>query len=115
MDDKHRLVVRLYFLCVNNNKKVEIINDFNGQLCCVCLEFWWLFKYCLIKWLGSSILIASINGLKGFPEAINTISPDAIESLNNIIHHATKKRNIFPSDDSVKKAVYLAIISASQK
>lgn len=40
---------------------------------------------------------------------------NAIESLNSVIRHATKKRKIFPSDDSVKKVVYLAIISASQK
>jgi len=40
---------------------------------------------------------------------------NAIESLNSVIRHATKKRKIFPTDDSVKKVVYLAIISASQK
>ena len=32
---------------------------------------------------------------------------NAIESLNSVIRHATKKRKIFPTDDSVKKVVYL--------
>ncbi|AOA58590.1 IS256 family transposase [Acinetobacter larvae] len=40
---------------------------------------------------------------------------NAIESLNSVIRHATKKRKIFPTDDSVKKVIYLAIISASQE
>ncbi|CAG0925441.1 unnamed protein product [Notodromas monacha] len=40
---------------------------------------------------------------------------NAIESLNSVIRHATKKRKVFPTDDSVKKVVYLAIMSASQK
>lgn len=40
---------------------------------------------------------------------------NAIESLNSVIRHATKKRKIFPTDDSVKKVVYLAIMAASKK
>lgn len=40
---------------------------------------------------------------------------NAIESLNSIIRHATRKRKIFPTDDSVKKVVYLAIMAASKK
>ncbi|EFN6235710.1 IS256 family transposase [Escherichia coli] len=40
---------------------------------------------------------------------------NAIESLNNVIRHAIKKRKVFPTDDSVKKMVWLAIQSASQK
>jgi len=40
---------------------------------------------------------------------------NAIESLNSVIRHAIKKRKIFPTDDSVKKVVYLAIQSASKK
>lgn len=33
---------------------------------------------------------------------------NAIESLNSVIRHSTKKRKIFSSDDSVRKVVYLA-------
>lgn len=40
---------------------------------------------------------------------------NAIESLNSVIRHATKKRKVFPTDDSVKKVVWLAIQAASQK
>lgn len=40
---------------------------------------------------------------------------NAIESLNSVIRHAIKKRNVFPTDDAVKKVVWLAIQSASQK
>ncbi len=40
---------------------------------------------------------------------------NAIETLNSVIRHAIKKRKVFPTDDSVKKAVWLAIMSASQK
>ena len=39
----------------------------------------------------------------------------AIESLNSVIRHAIKKRKVFPTDDSVKKVVWLAIQAASQK
>lgn len=40
---------------------------------------------------------------------------NAIESLNSVIRHAIKKRKLFPTDDSVKKVIYLAIMSASKK
>lgn len=40
---------------------------------------------------------------------------NAIESLNSVIRHATKKRKVFPTDDAVKKVVWLAIQAASQK
>jgi transposase-like protein len=36
-------------------------------------------------------------------------------SLNSVIRQATKKRKIFPTDDSVRKVVYLAIEAASKK
>ena len=40
---------------------------------------------------------------------------NAIESLNSVIRKALKKRKVFPSDDSAKKMVYLAITEASKK
>ncbi len=117
----------------------------------------------------NDILIACVDGLKGFPDAINTVYPKARiqlcivhmvrnkqpalrvmeglqsrhsrpesdlsgshgrgrpaagtgsvrcglgQSLNSVIRHAIKKRKVFPTDDSVKKVVWLAIQSASQK
>lgn len=40
---------------------------------------------------------------------------NAIESLNSMIRAAIKKRKVFPTDDSVRKVVYLAIKDASKK
>ena len=40
---------------------------------------------------------------------------NAIESLNRVIRKAIKKRKFFPTDDSAKKVVYLAIMDASKK
>ncbi|ECR5081620.1 IS256 family transposase, partial [Salmonella enterica] len=40
---------------------------------------------------------------------------NAIESLNSVIRAAIKKRKVFPTDDSVRKVVYLAIKDASKK
>lgn len=40
---------------------------------------------------------------------------NAIESLNSVIRQAIKKRKVFPTDDSVRKVIYLAITDASKK
>lgn len=40
---------------------------------------------------------------------------NAIESLNSVIRQAIKKRKVFPTDDSVRKVIYLAIQAASKK
>ena len=40
---------------------------------------------------------------------------NAIESLNSVIRQAIKKRKVFPTDDSVRKVIYLAIDAASKK
>lgn len=71
------------------------------------------------------ILIACVDGLKGFTDAINTVYPEdirkaiyttnAIESLNSVIRKATIKRKLFPADNSAKKVVYLEIQQASIK
>jgi putative transposase len=94
------------------------------------------------------IMIASLDGLKGFSDKINAVfsqnhvqlcivhmlrnslkypiyySTDiykaiymnnAIVSLNSVIRKALKKCKTFPSHDSAKKMVYLAITEASKK
>ena len=38
-----------------------------------------------------------------------------IESLNSVIRKATKRRKVFPTDDSAKKVIYLSIQEASKK
>jgi len=40
---------------------------------------------------------------------------NAIESLNSVIRATTKRREVFPSDDSARKVIYLAIAQASKK
>ena len=59
----------------------------------------------------------NLNTLFLYPEVIRKAiyTTNAIESLNSVIRKAIKKRKIFPSDDSAKKMVYLAIKDASKK
>ena len=40
---------------------------------------------------------------------------NAIESLNSVIRKATKKRKVFPTDESALKVVYLATQAAAAK
>jgi len=40
---------------------------------------------------------------------------NAIESLNSVIRAATKRRKVFPTDDSARKVIYLAIAQAAKK
>ncbi|EAM2737828.1 IS256 family transposase [Salmonella enterica] len=111
-------------------------------------EKFWLSVLTELKTRGvQDILIACVDGLKGFPDAINSVFPqpqiskswrahrenlntlfsyppdirkaiyttNAIESLNCVIRAAIKKRKVFPTDDSVRKVIYLAIKDASKK
>lgn len=59
----------------------------------------------------------NLNTFFGYPPDIRKAiyTTNAIESLNSVIRQAIKKRKVFPTDDSVKKVVWLAIQSASQK
>jgi putative transposase len=52
-----------------------------------------------------------------FPEEIRKAiyTTNAIESLNSVIRKATKKRKIFPTDESALKVVYLATQAAAKK
>jgi putative transposase len=59
----------------------------------------------------------NLNTLFNYPEDIRKAiyTTNAIESLNSVIRKVIKKRKLFPSDDSAKKVVYLAIQEASKK
>jgi len=59
----------------------------------------------------------NLNTFFGYPPDSRKViyTTNAIESLNSVIRHAIKKRKVFPTDDSVKKVVWLAIQAASQK
>jgi putative transposase len=53
----------------------------------------------------------------GYPEPIRKViyTTNAIESLNAQLRKVTRKRGAFPTDDSVRKILYLAIQRASKK
>ena len=59
----------------------------------------------------------NLNTLFIYPQDIRKAiyTTNAIESLNSVIRKAIKKRKLFPTDDSAKKVVYLAIESAAKK
>lgn len=59
----------------------------------------------------------NLNTLFQYPEDIRRAiyTTNAIESLNSVIRKVIKKRKLFPTDDSARKVVYLAIIDASKK
>ncbi len=52
-----------------------------------------------------------------YPKEIRKViyTTNAIESLNSVIRHSIKKCKVFPTDESVKKVMWLAIQAASQK
>jgi transposase-like protein len=58
----------------------------------------------------------NLNTLFDYPPEIRKAiyTTNAIESLNSVIRKATKKRKVFPTDDSAKKVIYLAIMDASK-
>lgn len=59
----------------------------------------------------------NLNTFFGYPPDIRKAiyTTNAIESLNSVLRAAIKKRKVFPTDDSVRKVVYLAIQAASKK
>jgi len=59
----------------------------------------------------------NLNALFDYPQDIRKAiyTTNAIESLNSVIRKAIKKRKLFPTDDSAKKVIYLAIQDASKR
>ena len=59
----------------------------------------------------------NLNTLFRYPEDIRKAiyTTNAIESLNSVIRKAISKRKLFPTDDSARKVIYLAIMDASKK
>jgi transposase-like protein len=60
---------------------------------------------------------ANLRTLFDYPPDIRKAiyTTNAIESLNSVIRSATKRRKLFPSDESAIKDIYLAITQASKK
>ena len=59
----------------------------------------------------------NLNTFFNYPDDIRKAiyTTNAIESLNSVIRKATKKRKVFPTEESAKKVVYLAVRQASEK
>lgn len=59
----------------------------------------------------------NLNTLFKYPDDIRKAiyTTNAIESLNSVIRKVIKKRKLFPTDDSAKKVVFLAVQEASKK
>ncbi|MCT8848094.1 IS256 family transposase [Glaesserella parasuis] len=76
----------------------------------------WQAKYPLVAkgWEDNWANIATFfDYLADIRKAIYTMN--AVESLNSVIRRVIKKRNVFPTDDSVFKVIWLAIKDASKK
>ena len=60
---------------------------------------------------------ANLRTLFEFPSDIRKAiyTTNAVESLNSVIRAATKRRKVFPTDESAKKVIYLAIEQAAKK
>ena len=59
----------------------------------------------------------NLNTLFDYPPDIRKAiyTTNAIESLNSVIRKVIKKRKLFPTDDSARKVIYLAIQDASKR
>ena len=59
----------------------------------------------------------NLNTLFNYPSDIRRAiyTTNAIESLNSVIRKAIKKRKLFPTEESARKVIYLAISEASRK
>jgi IS1 family transposase len=59
----------------------------------------------------------NLNTLFIYPSEIRKAiyTTNAIESLNSVIRKSVKKRKVFPSDESAKKVIFLAVQQASKK
>lgn len=62
------------------------------------------------NWSGLSVYFVYPKDIR---KAIYTTN--AIEALNSVVHSAVNKCKVFPSDNSTKKVIYLAVQNASKK
>ena len=69
-----------------------------------------LFAFCVRHLTRRAVLPTLLRYVKG--KAIYTTN--AIESLNSVTSSATKRRKLFPSDESALKVIYLAISQAAK-
>ena len=106
------------YKAVTTNLK-EIYQSVSKEEACLALDAFsqrWDAKYPQISRSWRSHW-ENLNTLFNYPEDIRKAiyTTNAIESLNSVIRKAIKKRKLFPSDESARKVVYLAIMDASKK
>jgi putative transposase len=94
----------------------QAVTEEEAMLALECISERWDAKYPQISrsWRAHW---ENLNTLFNYPEDIRKAiyTTNAIESLNSVIRKAIKKRKLFPSDDSAKKVIYLAIQQAAKK
>ena len=99
--------LKMVYQAPTEDASLQFLDDFGQK---------WDEKYPHISksWLANW---SNLNTFFAYPMDIRKAiyTTNAIESLNSVIRHAIKKRKLFPTDDSVKKVIYLAILSASKK
>ena len=98
--------LKLVYQAPTDAAALQALDDFTTK---------WKAKYPVISkgWYDKWPNIAT---LFSYPEDIRKAiyTTNAIESLNSVIRRVIKKRNVFPTDDSVFKVVWLAINDASK-
>jgi putative transposase len=59
----------------------------------------------------------NLNTFFSYPQDIRKAiyTTNVLKSFNRVIQKAVKKRKLFPSDDSAKKVIYLAVRLASKE
>jgi len=92
---------------VTEDEALQALEDFEQR---------WDGKYPQISrsWRGNW---DNVNTLFAYPDEIRKAiyTTNAIESLNSVIRKVIKKRKLFPTDDSARKVIYLAIQEASRR
>ncbi|MWQ77108.1 hypothetical protein GHJ37_08905 [Glaesserella parasuis] len=114
-------IIALYAKGLSNQEIVEkqvyqVPTEAQARENLTALSQKWQAKYPLVAkgWVDNWANIATFfDYLADIRKAIYTTN--AVESLNSVIRRVIKKRNVFPTDDSVFKVIWLAIKDTSKK
>ncbi|WP_181995776.1 IS256 family transposase [Clostridium sp. AM58-1XD] len=125
-----RIVKRAVYIAIgiDMNGRKDVLGMYVGQN--ESAKFW----LSILNWLKNrrveDILIACVDGLSGFPQAIANLATcfkypevvrrlidttNAMEGFNRQLRKVTKSKTIFPSDDSLLKMLYLAMMDITKK
>ncbi|EQA07926.1 transposase-like protein [Glaesserella parasuis D74] len=114
-------IIALYAKGLSNQEIVEkqvyqVPTEVQARENLTALSQKWQAKYPLVA-KGWEDNWANIATFFDYPADIRKAiyTTNAVESLNSVIRRVIKKRNVFPTDDSVFKVIWLAIKDASKK